>query len=388
MQHSDQMAFARLRALTEERGQTIVMFAVSMVAMLGFMAIVVDAAVIFEERRQLQNAADGASLAAARELPGSPSNAVVAARNYLTANGYDPTDPDVSFSIDTSYLANNEHVEVIVTQQDLAYLFGRFLGLSSSDVSARAVSEIVTAFEDDYAIFAIDDSCGAVGVNIQGSLATFDGTVHSNSNVQVGGTDHTFDPSVTYSCDFQEGGSGHTYQREEKSTGDRDVPAGVAGITYASFAPCDYTFTTPTNMKSKNFVWQNPGKTLLKDGVYCFEKTVNLIGDGISGNVTFVALGNIDISGSDHNLTAYHPNGILLYSEATGPGDVIDVTGAGGGWTGVIYAPNGDAKITGQSNLVFDGSVVAQNVTVAGNGMTINSSTLVDNGNPVVRIIE
>ena len=104
--------------------------------------------------------------------------------------------------------------------------------------------------------------------------------------------------------------------------------------------------------------------------------------------MTFVALGNIDISGSDHNPTAYHPNGILLYSDATGPGDVIDVTGAGGGWTGVIYAPNGDAKITGQSNLVFDGSVVAQNVTVAGNGMTIDSSTLVDNGNPVVRIIE
>jgi hypothetical protein len=364
------------------------MFAVSLVAMLGFMAIVVDVAVIFEERRQLQNAADGAALAAARELPGSPSDALVAARSYLLQNGYDTTDPDVAVAIDASYLGDPEDVEVVVTQQNLQYLFGRVLGLGSTDVSARAVAEIVSAYEDDYAIFAIDESCGAVGVDIHGSLATFNGTVHSNSNVQVGGTDHTFDPSVTYACDFLEGGSGHTYQREQKSTGDRDVPPALDGITYASFAPCDFSFSAPVNLKSRNDIWQDAAKTILMDGTYCFEKTVTLIGDDIVGNVTFAALGSIDISGSDHNLTAYHSSGILFYSESSGPGNVIDLAGAGGAWSGIIYAPNGDVKINGQSNLNFAGSAVAQSVTVAGNGMTINSSNLVNNGNPVVRLIE
>lgn len=397
MQHRVQTGFARwrdvdlvtrLRRGAGESGQTVIMFAISLVAMLGFMAIVVDVAVIFEERRQLQNAADGAALAAARELPGSPSDALVAARSYLLENGYDTTDPDVAVAIDTSYLGDVEDVEVVVTQQNLQYLFGRVLGLGSTDVSARAVAEIVSAYEDDYAIFAMDNSCGSPGVNIQGSLATFNGTVHSNANVSVGGTDHTFDPSVTYACDFAEGGSGHTYQREQKSTGGRDVPPAVDGISFASFAPCDFSFPNPTNLKSRNDVWQDGPKTILIDGTYCFDKSVTLIGDDITGNVTFAALGSIDISGSDHNLTAYHSSGILFYSEASAPGDAIDLSGSGGAWSGLVYAPNGDVKINGQSNLNFSGSVVAQNVAIAGNGMTINSSNLVNNGNPVVRIIE
>lgn len=278
-------AFGRWSSrLADDRGQTIVMFAISMIAMLAFIAVVVDVAVIFEERRQLQNAADGAALAAARELPGSPSAAVTAAETYLAANGYSVADADVSFAIDTSYLGDPEDVEVIVTQLNVPYLFGRVVGLTTSDVSARAVAEIVTSADDEYAIFAIDNSCGATGVEISGSLASFHGTVHSNANVTVAGTSHAFDPAITYQCNFTEGGSGHTYQREEKSTGARPIPSIVAGITFASFLPCDFSYSNNVNLKSKNEVWQNPQKTILRDGVYCFGRNVTLIGDDIVGN--------------------------------------------------------------------------------------------------------
>ena len=388
MQHHGDTRFAHLRGLIGDSGQTIVMFAFSLVAMLGFMAIVVDAGVIFEERRQLQNAADGAALAAARELPGFPANAIAAANEYLLANGYDPSDPDVTVAIDTSYLGDPEDVEVVVTQRNLAYLFGRVLGLGSSDVSARAVSEIVSAYEDDYAIFAIDNSCGSTGVTIGGSLANFNGTVHANANVTVGGTSHAFDPAVTYQCNFTENGSGHTYRREQKSTGQRDVPAAVSGVDFTSFAPCDFSFAgNNVNLNSKP-VWQNPQKTILIDGVYCFSGGVSMTGNDIVGNITFAAMGKINISGSNHQLDAYRPNGILFYSESsTGPMQ-IDIAGSGGAWTGLIYAPNGDASLSGQSNHNFNGSVVAQNVAINGNGMSITSSNLVSNGNPVVRLIE
>ena len=364
------------------------MFAISMIAMLAFIAVVVDVAVIFEERRQLQNAADGAALAAARELPGSPSAAVTAAETYLAANGYSVADADVSFAIDTSYLGDPEDVEVIVTQLNVPYLFGRVVGLTTSDVSARAVAEIVTSADDEYAIFAIDNSCGATGVEISGSLASFHGTVHSNANVTVAGTSHAFDPAITYQCNFTEGGSGHTYQREEKSTGARPIPSIVAGITFASFLPCDFSYSNNVNLKSKNEVWQNPQKTILRDGVYCFGRNVTLIGDDIVGNVTFAAQGHIDVSGSDHVLTAYHTNSILFYSESSTGVDQIDIAGAGGTWTGLIYAPYGDVSISGQSNQNFEGSVIAQNVDISGNGMSITASSLATNGNPVVRIIE
>ena len=378
-----------LRSLfREEHGQTMALLTITLLTLIGVVAIVIDVAVFAEEKRQLQNAADAAVLAAARELPASPAAAEAAALSYLTSNGYTVSPGDVSMTITTPYAGNAEFAELVVTNHDVPYLFARALGFISLDISARAVGEVVTGFEDDYAIFAIDNSCGAPGISIGGSLAGFEGTVHANSNVAVGGSDHSFNPSVTYSCDFADGGSSTTYAHDPKKTGAREVPSEVASVTYASFAPCDFSYPNPINLKSRNEVWTNPAKTQLVSGVYCFGNSVTLIGDDIVGNVTFAAMGGISISGSDHNLTAYHPSGILFYSErSTGPTQ-INVSAAGGSYQGIIYAPNGDIDFQGQSNHTFQGSLVGQNVSVGGTRLTIQSGTLVQNANPVVRLAE
>lgn len=372
----------------DEHGQTMALLTITLLTLIGVVAIVIDVAVFAEEKRQLQNAADAAVLAAARELPADPAAAEAAALVYLTSNGYTVSPGDISVTITTPYAGNAEFAELVVTNHDVPYVFARVLGFISLDISARAVGESVTGFEDDYAIFAIDNSCGASGISITGTLASFEGTVHANSDVSVGGSDHTFDPAVTYACDFFEGGSGHAYGHAEKKTGSRDVPSELASLTYASFAPCDFSYPNPVNLKSRNEVWLDGPKTQLVEGVYCFEKSVTLIGDDISGDVTFVAKGAISISGSDHNLTAYHPSGILLYSEeSTGPTQ-INVSASGGTYSGIIYAPNGDIDFTGQSNHTFQGSLVGQNVSVSGTGLTIQSGSLVQNANPVVRLAE
>lgn len=363
------------------------MFAFSMVAMLGFMSLVFDAAVIFEERRELQNAADGAALAAASHLPGSPTAARAAATTYLELNGYDTAEAHVAYSVNTNYAGHPEQVEVVVTRLAKPYLFARLLGKTTTDISARAVSSVVTANEDAYAVFAIDESCGADGVSVSGSLASFDGTVHANAGVTVSGSSHNFDPAITYTCGFTENGSGHSYSRGSKSTGARDVPSVVSGLSYNSFGSCDFSFTGNVTLKSKSAVWQDAQKTVLKDGLYCFSGNVSLSGNDITGNVTLVAKGQIDVSGSNHQLSAYDPSGVLFYS-ASSSGTAIDIAGSGGEWTGLIYASNGDASISGQGGQNLDGSVIGQNVAISGNGLTIESSQLAANGNPVVRIIE
>lgn len=378
-----------LRSLVrEEGGQTIALVSIMLLTLMGVVAIVVDIAVFAEEKRQLQNAADAAALAAVRELPADAVAARAAAATYLTANGYTIAAGDVSVSITTPYNGDSELAEVVLTNHDVPYLFARVLGFVSLDLSARAVGEVVTGWEDDYAIFAIDSSCGAPGVSITGTLASFDGTVHANSNMAVGGSDHTFDPTVTYACDYADGGMGTVYGHSPKKTGQREVPAELAPITYASFAPCDFSYPNNINLKARNEVWMDFAKTQLVSGVYCFDRSVTLIGDDITGNVTFAALGTISISGSDHNLTAYHPSGILFYSESsTGPTQV-NIAAAGGTYRGIIYTPNGDIEFTGQSNHTFQGSLVGQNVSVSGTGLTIQSGTLVQNANPVVRLAE
>ena len=372
----------------EESGQTIALLTIMLLTLIGVVAIVVDVATFAEEKRQLQNAADAAVLAAVRELPADAAAAETAALTYLTANGYTVAPGDISVAITTPYGGSTEFAELIVTNHDVPYLFARVLGFVSLDISARAVGEVVTGWEDDYAIFAIDNSCGAPGIDITGTLASFEGTVHTNSNVAVGGSDHTFDPSVTYACDFAEGGSGHSYGHAQKKTGQRDVPDELVSVDFASFAPCDFSYPNPVNLKSRNEVWLDGPKTQLVDGVYCFDKSVTLIGDDITGNVTLVAMGSISISGSDHNLTAYHPSGILFYSEEAAGPTQINLSASGGQYAGIIYAPNGDIDFSGQSNHTFEGSLVGQNVSVSGNGLTIRSGTLVQNANPVVRLAE
>jgi Flp pilus assembly protein TadG len=378
--------FARL--LASERGQTVVMFSLGIVALIGFSAIVFDAANIYLQRRELQNAADGAALAAARELPDSPSNALKAAKDYLAANGYTTTDVNVDYQVNTPYLGDPGHVEVSVTQVDAPYLFARVLGLTSLDISARAVAEIVTAYNDSYAIFAINSDCASDGAVIGGSLTSITGTVHSNSSVYVSGTDTTIDPAITYHCSFKEDGSGHSYTREQKSTGVRNLPNALDGIDYDSFAPCTFYFPNNVNLKAQSVIWQDPGKTLLVPGVYCFGRDMTLIGDNITGHVTFAAKGHITVSGSDHNLWAYHSSGILFYSESSTGVDQISLNGADGSWSGITYAPYGDISLGGQGNLNYDGGLVGQNVEVSGNGVQITAGTLGSNSDPVVRLIE
>ncbi|MBT5774304.1 MAG: hypothetical protein HOH95_08000, partial [Dehalococcoidia bacterium] len=158
-----------LRSLfREEHGQTMALLTITLLTLIGVVAIVIDVAVFAEEKRQLQNAADAAVLAAARELPASPAAGEAAALNYLTSNGYTVSPGDVSVTITTPYAGNTEFAELVVTNHDVPYLFARVLGFISLDISARAVGEVVTGFEDDYAIFAIDNSCGAAGISIGG----------------------------------------------------------------------------------------------------------------------------------------------------------------------------------------------------------------------------
>ncbi len=56
------------RLAPEERGQTLVVFAVMLVALMGMLALVIDMGNIYAQRRQMQNAADAGALAGARAL--------------------------------------------------------------------------------------------------------------------------------------------------------------------------------------------------------------------------------------------------------------------------------------------------------------------------------
>ena len=375
----------RVRAfLRSERGQTMAIYAIAMVALLGTAAMVLDLGMFLGERRKLQNAADGAALAAARHLPASPALAEAAAGEYLTANGFDPSDVDVQVVLTSSFGGEIGQFEVIVQRSNIPFLFGRALGYMFKDVEARAVAQVITSFGDEYAIFALNSDCSEAGVSISGTDGGFVGVVHSNGDVTVSGGNHTFTPAVTFGCDFTENGSGHTYGRGQVQIGDRSVPA---SYVYSDFS-CDLTFTQPNVNLKTQAVWQDPQKTVFVDGTYCFEGNVTLVGNDLTGTVSFIAQGRVSISGSDANFTADDPSGVLIFSAYSGKQTAVDISGSGGAWTGHIAAAAGHVDVTGQSNQALMGSVIADTVSLAGNGLTITATNGNNNVNPVVRLIE
>ena len=136
-----------LSKLGEERGQMLVMIALLTTALLGLVGLAVDTGFHFVERRQLQNAADHAALAAAYELKsgGSTADAAEVALAYAAANGYDNdgTTNTVTFNspATTGNFAGEEgSIEVVVRDLNVRTFFIHVLIPSTTQIEGRGVS--------------------------------------------------------------------------------------------------------------------------------------------------------------------------------------------------------------------------------------------------------
>ena len=108
-----------LKKLSTESGQSAALFAVVLVALMGFSALVVDVGSIYLARTELQNAADIAALAAACDLP-TAGTAVNTARHYAAMNGAD----EATTTVTTPYNGDPNKVEVVCSKY-VSYTFAR-----------------------------------------------------------------------------------------------------------------------------------------------------------------------------------------------------------------------------------------------------------------------
>jgi hypothetical protein len=122
-----------------EAGQFLVLFAMGLVVIMGFTALAIDAGLFYENRRQLQNTADAAALAGAAELPGDPAAARARAEEWVIKHGLSVN--DIKTIEVRSGLATNDTVHVEL-KQDFGWIFARALGMTTSEVDARASARI------------------------------------------------------------------------------------------------------------------------------------------------------------------------------------------------------------------------------------------------------
>ncbi len=125
------------RLLAHSRGQTVVLYALAMTALLGAVAMSTDVAVMYFNWASMQRAVDSAVLAGASSLPEDTSAATSKATSYATSNGLaasevaaptfnDPTDDTITVSASRS----------------VPYYFGRVLGLTNQLVQVTASAQV------------------------------------------------------------------------------------------------------------------------------------------------------------------------------------------------------------------------------------------------------
>lgn len=133
------------RFLCEERGASAVIVGILMIPILGFLAISVDVGALYAEKAQLQNGADAAAIAIARNcaidgLCNSPTTAVAQAQAFANANSNDGTSNVLTPTFPT---ATSVRVEASTRETSganaLSHPFARFIGTNSTTVKAAAV---------------------------------------------------------------------------------------------------------------------------------------------------------------------------------------------------------------------------------------------------------
>ncbi len=139
-----------MKILRQEEGQTLVLTALCMTAMLGFLALAIDVGVLFHSKRSMQTAADAAAISAAQDymFNQSTTTAQAAGKSASAVNGYTDASSGVTVTINLPPTSgpnagSSGFAEAIVTQPVGTAFMGMF-GKSSISVTARAVAATPT----------------------------------------------------------------------------------------------------------------------------------------------------------------------------------------------------------------------------------------------------
>ena len=175
-----------MRTLHGEGGQILVVAALLALGLIGMVGLVIDGGYLAAQRRQGQNAADSAALAAARAMfeGRSVSVAQTVGREYAEANGFDTLDGNsVEVHIppqDGDHVGDSDYVEVIVNRHSATF-FIQALVPGELGVEARGVAGI-QPYPEDYALVALSPTdCRAFEQTGNANIVVTGGGVMVNS---------------------------------------------------------------------------------------------------------------------------------------------------------------------------------------------------------------
>jgi hypothetical protein len=147
------------RKLESERGSVLILTALCMVVLLGFVGLALDTGYLYHERRLAQTAADAGAMAGASEIRREREDLINASALAGTADngfadGVDGVVVNVHHPPITGYyIGNDDYVEVTVAQPRDTFFMSLF-GWGSVDIPARGVAGYSS--DDQICIYALE----------------------------------------------------------------------------------------------------------------------------------------------------------------------------------------------------------------------------------------
>lgn len=379
----------------DERGVIIVMFAFMLPIMIGFLGLGVEVAFWFQDRRDLQAAADAGALAGAYEVAEDRvSSTSTVAQREAEANGWSSSEGTITVNNDQvnstfpssgNFDADSDAVEVILTRTIEPLFIGYFM--DNLTLTAGAVATVV-AGATEACVLALGDGLapGASAITVSGTASvTMTGCTFATNSDNNAAIKLTGGGSLTADCVYSGGGiSGTPTTTACASPGKTNQPTisdPYADIAQPAFASC----SNPADNYSLSGSSTDTLDASIQD-VYC------KITSSSSGTLTldagtyFLDGGDFKISGSG-NVSATNGVTIVLGDSSGGSScGNVNITGSGeidmtaptsGTYSGILFFRHSSCSSTGQ-DMSFSGnsdSTVIGAIYSPSKGLNISGGT-------------
>jgi len=386
--------FLRACSHKSERGQALIIIVLAIVGLAGMAGLVIDGGNAFLDRRNAQNAADSAALAAALHRVRGNQGLSAAALASAAQNGYNNNGSSniVEFHnppIDGPNTGDVEYVQVKITSHVKTYV-ARVLGWNQLTNKVEAVARTKTP-----EVAQIMNGQAVISLAPQSDCNNNKSFwLHGEATLDITGGG-VFVNSHNKECAFIQQGSGSirindrylinvvgTASIQKPQLLSPGVSVGAIGISYPPpfFMPsigCPDEAEVSldgTGMTSGSWsdVFPPPGVTHLDSGVYCLDDGINITNDIEGHNVILkVQDGDVKFSGTA-NIVLDAPNsgdhqGLLLYVPMDNKNKVVLNGGAGSIIKGTILAPASEVHINGNdSSSGFHSQIIGYTIDVNG----------------------
>lgn len=381
-----------MKIMRDQRGQVLVLAALSMITLLGFVALAVDVGILFRAKRNAQIAADAAAIAGALDynyntsVPSAKAAAQAAATANGVTNGTGGTVVTVSLPpADGPNTSCSGCVEVQITEPNPT-IFMAMSGPRSVAVGARAVAG--KGGPGPACLYTLG-STGITGSGT-GGISVPSCNIDDNGGITLSGSQAISANQTNMKGSYTHSGTSSVTPAPVSFGGATDPLASLTQPTVpGTCSTLSSPYPNPVPTGCYNSIVTSGTVTLhLQSGLYIFKGitasgSLNIVGTGVtiympSGGIT--GSGNVGLNITAPTSGTY--NGMALWISRTNSSGITLSGNSTTSFQGIIYAPDSNLTFSGTTPLTLTSDLIVNNMTFSGN-TTIQNYTTVNSTTPL-----